>query len=143
MVLWDGKGAPPPDSYVPEFLSDAAGIIIKNGKPIIVDWKQIDPTSLPDLNLPESCKPAPPPGPCTTPCSPLLDEATGECGASLPAYVPKDPNKPVAPDTPLSEMVPVTLNFDGKDPDKAHVAMAKKNSDGSLVMVDGKPVIES
>lgn len=39
-------------------------------------------------------------------------------------------------------MVPVTLNFDGKDPDKAYVAKAKKNPDGSLVTVSGNPVIE-
>ena len=39
-------------------------------------------------------------------------------------------------------MVPVTLNFDGKDPDKAYVAKAKKNPDGSLEMVSGNPVIE-
>jgi hypothetical protein len=238
MVLWDGNGEPPTDAYVPEFQKDADGIIIKNGRPIIVNWMKIDPTGLPDLNLPDACKPPAPascsnpcapitndldgtcqdyyvvyssvdgsvptlqtqmvlwdgksalpkpayrptflqdaqgspvinkangrkvldgweefdpaslppiiipdvcktPGPCKDPCESVLDEATGNCGASKQYYVP-DPPIDVAPtkDTPMK---PWNIRFGTEDPPVVYYANAKKNPDGTLALdKDGKPIL--
>jgi hypothetical protein len=93
MVLWDGNGKPPTDAYVPEFLKDADGIIIKNGRPIIVDWKKIDPTILPDLDLPDACKP-PAPASCSNPCAPITNDLDGTCQDHYVVYSSVDGSVP-------------------------------------------------